>query len=226
MSSTIKQLSIMKRNLLVLLGIVCATLTFANGQFEKAMSENIPAMFSANNPESLQAVINQLERIGNAEENRWEPYYYAAFGYLRLSGMYDLAEDQDKYLDLGMKAVEKGEEIKPNDSELETMRGYILMMKLVVDPASRGMMYSGMAFTSFQKAIKLNPENPRAHFLMGRMQHGTAQFMGGGSEEACASMFRALMLFEKDGQENANPFAPSWGKEGTQESIKEICEKG
>ena len=226
MSSTIKQLSIMKKYLLLLLGILCATLTFANGQFEKAMSENIPAMFAANNPAELQGVINQLERIGAAEEDRWEPYYYAAFGYLRLSGMYETSEEKDTYLDLGMKAVEMGEEIKPNDSELETMRGYILMMKLVVDPASRGMMYSGLAFTSFQKAIKLNPENPRAHFLMGRMQHGTAQFMGGGSEEACASIFRALMLFENNDKENANPFAPSWGMEGTKESIKEICEKG
>ncbi|MEO9870675.1 tetratricopeptide repeat protein [Ekhidna sp.] len=215
----------MKKNLFILLTAFCVTFVQANGQFEKAMGKNIPAMFSSNDPESLQAVINQFSRIGEAEGDRWEPYYYAAFGYLRMSGMYESADDKDKYLDLAMKEVEKGEAISELNSELESMRGYVNMIKLTVDPASRGMMYSGLAFTSFQKAIKLSPENPRAHFLLGRMQHGTAQFMGGGSEEACGSLFKALVLFDKKGQSD-NPFAPSWGKDSTQEAIKEICEKG
>lgn len=215
----------MRKNLLIIAGVLCATIVLAGGQFEKAMAKNIPAIFSAESPEALQDVINQLNRIGEAEGNRWEPYYYTAFGYIRMSFMYENAEDKDKYLDLGMKAVEKGETINPNDSELEAMRGYIHMMKLTVDPANRGMTYSGLAFTSFQKAIKLNPENPRAHYLMGRMQYGTAQFMGGGTEDACGSMFKALTLFDKDGKKD-NPFAPSWGKESTQEAIQEFCEKG
>lgn len=215
----------MKKNLLIIAGVLCATLVLANGQFEKAMAKNIPAMFNADSPEALQDAINQLNRVGEAEGDRWEPYYYVAFGYLRMSFMYEKAEDKDKYLDLGMKAVEKGETINPNDSELEAMRGYIHMMKLTVDPATRGMTYSGLAFTSFQKAIKLNPENPRAHYLMGRMQYGTAQFMGGGTEDACGSMFKALTLFDKEVKKD-NPFAPSWGKESTQETITELCEKG
>lgn len=215
----------MKRNLILVLGILCATVAMANGQFEKAMGKNIPAMFAADNQEKLQEVINQLNRIGDAEGDRWEPYYYAAFGYVRMSGMVETAEEKDKYLDLALETVEKGETIKPNDSELETMRGYINMIKLAVDPASRGMMYSGMVFTSFQKAIKLNPDNPRAHYLMGRMQYGTAQFMGTGTSEACGSLFKAKVLYSKV-EQPSNPFAPTWGKESTDESIREICEKG
>jgi len=141
-----------------------------------------------------------------------------------MSEMYEKAADKDKYLDLAMQEVEKGEAINPNDSELEAMRGYIHMIKLTVDPATRGMTYSGLAFTSFQKAITLDPENPRAHFLMGRMQYGTAQFMGGGTEDACGSLFKARVLFEKE-EEPVNPFAPTWGKRGTEESIQQLCEK-
>lgn len=215
----------MKKNLILLLGVLCATLTFANGQFEKAMGKNIPAMFSADSPESLQAVINNLNRIGEAEGDRWEPYYYVAFGYLRMSEMYESAEDKDKYLDLAMAAVNKGAEIKPDDSELEAMRGYVNMIKLTVDPATRGMTYSGLAFGSFQKALALNPNNPRAHFLMGRMQYGTAQFMGGGTDDACGSLFKALVMFDKE-DEPENPFAPSWGKNSTEQAIKQLCEKG
>jgi len=214
----------MKKNIILLFGVLCATFLFANGQFEKAMGKVIPEMFAAETPEALQSAINQLTRIGEAEKDRWEPYYYAAFGYLRLSDMYEKSEEKDRYLDLAMKQVEKGAAISPDESELEAMRGYIYMMKLVVDPAARGMTYSGLAFSSFQKAIQLNPDNPRAHFLLGRMQYGTAQFMGGGDGGACESLFRALVLFEKE-EKPSNTIAPSWGKEGTKESIQQLCEK-
>ena len=176
-------------------------------------------------PSPLQAVINQLDRIGAAEADRWEPYYYQAFGYLRMSGMQQQMAEKDKFLELALAAVAKGEAIQPNDAELESMRGYIVMMQLVVDPASRGMTHSGMAFASFQKAIQLDPSNPRAHYLLGRMQYGTAQFMGGGNEEACQTLSRAKALFA-EGATSENPFAPNWGAEGTEEAIKEICSGG
>ncbi len=215
----------MKKNLILMIGVFLASVALANGQFEKAMGKNIPAMFSAKTPAEMQDVLNQLNRIGEAEGDRWEPYYYVAFGYLRMSEMFETAEDKDKYLDLALAAVAKGEEIKPNDSELEAMRGYVNMIKLTVDPASRGMTYSGLAFQSFQKAIALDPNNPRAQFLLGRMQYGTAQFMGSGTEEACGSLFKALILFDKE-EKSDNPFAPTWGKGATEEAIKQLCEKG
>lgn len=216
----------MKRNVLIIAGVlVAATLALANGQFEKAMSKNIAAMYTEKSPETLQAVINQLNRIGEAEGDRWEPYYYAAFGYIRMSGMFEKGEDKDKYLDLAMTAVDQAASVAPENSEVEAMRGYVNMIKLTVDPAQRGMTYSGLAFSSFQKAIQLDPENPRAHFLMGRMQHGTAQFMGGGFEQACASLNQAKMLFQKE-SEQKNSVAPGWGRQGTEEAIQQICSDG
>lgn len=213
----------MKKTVLTAIGIMCAAVIFANGQFEKAMAKNIPAMFQASDSETLLGVVNQLNRIGDAEENRWEPYYYAAFGYLRMTNFVESAEDKDKYLDQALKAVEKGDSIKPNDSELESMRGYIHMIRLTVDPGTRGQQYSGLAFASFQKAIQLNPNNGRAHFLMGRMQLGMAQFMGNGDGGACASYAKAKSIFEAE-ERDERSFAPSWGLNGTIAAIKETCE--
>lgn len=214
----------MKRNLLTVFGILLSTFLLANGPFEKAMGKNIPAMFSAQSADALQAVLNQLDRIGAAEGDRWEPYYYQAYGYIRMTGMVEGADDKDKYLDLALKAVEKGESIQPNDSELESLRGYVHMIRVTVDPASRGMQYSGMAFASFQKAVGMNPENPRAHFLLGQMQYGTAQFMGSGTEEACGTMAKAVALYGK-ASEAANALAPSWGKENAEGATKQMCSK-
>ena len=215
----------MRKNLFIFIAILTATMVMANGQFEKAMAQNIGAMFTANDAESLQSTINKLNRIGEAEKNRWEPYYYVAFGYVRMSGMYESGIEKDKYLDLAMEAVEKGEAIQPDDSELEALKGYVNMIKLAVDPASRGMSYSGLAMASFNKAIQLDPNNPRAHFLLGRMQHGTAQFMGGDFTEACASFSKAKELFSK-ASDASNTIAPSWGEEVTDRSIEQICGEG
>ena len=163
--------------------------------------------------------------MGAAEGDKWEPYYYSAYGYVRMSGFVESGDEKDKYLDLALEAVKKGEAIKPNDSELESIRGHVHMIRITVDPANRGMMYSGMAFTSFQKAVQLNPNNPRAHYLLGQMQYGTAQFMGGGDGGACKSFFQAMLLFEKE-ESAEESFAPSWGKEANKEAMGQMCEKG
>jgi len=215
----------MRRTFLTLFGIALAIITLANGPFEKAMGKNIPAVFSAQSPEELQGAINQLSRVGEAEGNRWEPYYYTAYGYILMSGFYESKDEKDKFLNLALTEVDKGLSIATTNSELVALKGYSYMMQLTLDPASRGMTYSGMAFEQFSKAVQLNPQNPRAHYLLGRMQHGTAQFMGGGFDEACGSLAIAKNLFE-NGEPSDNPFAPTWGEETTLNSIKEICEGG
>jgi tetratricopeptide (TPR) repeat protein len=211
----------MKKTALLITGILCAAFVFANGQFEKAMGKNIPAMFQAADAESLQSAINQLNRIGEAEKNRWEPYYYAAFGYVRMMSMSEGAEKQDGFLDQALAAIDQAETIDADNSELVALRGYVHMMRVTVDPASRGMQYSGMAFNDFNKALKLNPENPRAHYLLGRMQYGTAQFMGGGDGGACESFNNAKKLFEA--QSTDQSIAPSWGAESNEEVIGQLC---
>lgn len=211
----------MKKSILLLSAIFCVSLAFANGQFEKAMGKNIPAIFQAEDAASLQSAINQLNRIGEAEKNRWEPHYYVAFGYLRMMTMSEGASTQDAYLDQALAAIEKADGIESNNSELVALRGYIHMMRVTVDPATRGMQYSGMAFNDFNKAVKLNPENPRAHYLLGRMQYGTAQFMGGGDGGSCESFQNAKKLFDAEGE--VQSIAPSWGAGENEGVIAQLC---
>ena len=212
----------MKTSLLLIIG----TFLFSQAslaQFENAMTENVPAIFSADRAESLQSVIHRLERIGAAEKDRWEPFYYAAFGYLRMSGMVEKSTEKDKYLDLALDFIEKCEEKKPNHSEVVAFKGYIHMIRVSIDPATRGMRYSHLAFTSLQKAVALNPENPRAHYLLGQMQYGTAQFMGKGSDEACESFGKAKVLYEN--QNPKNDFTPRWGKEMNENMMDKVCSR-
>ena len=94
------------------------------------------------------------------------------------------------------------------------------MIRLTVDPATRGPKYSGMAMQSFGKALGLNPENPRALVFMAQMQYGTAEFFKSPTTEACATLTKSLEKFASF--KTDNPVAPQWG-EGLAEEWKEKC---
>ena len=85
------------------------------------------------------------------------------------------------------------------------------MMRVTVDPATRGPQYSGLAMQTFGKASAINPENPRALALMAQMQYGTAKFFGSPTTEACSTLNAALEKF--DSYKSENPLSPQWGRE-------------
>ena len=171
--------------------------------------------------EELQQAVNALDRVADAEKTKWEPYYYSAFGNVMMANREPDAVKKDGYLDLALIAVEKAKAINENESEIIAMEGFIHMIRLTVDPATRGQKYSGMAMQTFGKAIGLNPENPRALSLMAQMQFGTARFFNSPPTEACGTVTKALEKFETFKSEN--PLAPVWGK-GMTEALKKNCQ--
>ena len=197
--------------------------TFANdGKYVEQMSKNIEAIYKATTTEEYQHAINAFERIGNAEKTKWEPFYYASFGYLMQATREQDGGKKDQLLDMAAASLEKADGIKENESEIVALEGFVHMIRVTVDPGTRGPQYSSMAFQSFGKAIGLNPENPRALAFMAQMQYGTAQFFKSSTDEACATLAKALVKF--DSFKTENPLAPQWGK-GMAEGMKEHCKK-
>ncbi len=196
--------------------------TFANdGRYFEVMSKNIEAVYKGQTIDELQQAVNALDRVADAEKTKWEPYYYSAFGNVMMANREQGAVKKDGYLDLALTAIEKAKAIKENESEIIAMEGFIHMIRLTVDPATRGQHYSGMAMQAFGKAIGLNPENPRALSLMAQMQFGTARFFNSPPTEACGTVTKALEKF--DTFKSENPLAPVWGK-GMIEALKKNCQ--
>jgi hypothetical protein len=188
---------------------------FASANDEKyinQMTKNIEAIYKAKTPEEYLAAINALDRIANAEKTKWEPYYYASFGYILLATGEKDGGKKDAYLDLAKQGLDKASAILPNDSELIALEGFVHMIRVTVDPATRGPQYSMMAMQTFGKAVGLNPNNPRALSLMAQMQFGTAQFFNQQPTEACETAKRAASLFESE-VSTPNSLLPRWGKE-------------
>ena len=195
--------------------------SWANDEkYYEQMGKQIQAVYAAQTMDEFQSAINALDRIAGAEKTKWEPYYYSAFGSVMMATREKEASKKDGYLDQALAAVEKGKAIASNESELVAMEGFVHMIRVTVDPASRGAQYSGLALQTFGKAIALNPENPRALVFMAQMQYGTAQFFKSPTTEACATLSKAIEKFASF--KTDNPLAPRWGN-SMAEGMKEQC---
>jgi hypothetical protein len=191
-----------------------------NTKYIEAMKKNIDALYKSQSIEEYQQVINTLERIGKAEKDKWEPYYYSSFGYVMMALKENAPAIKDNYLDQAINAVMEARKVEHDESEVAAIEGFVHMIRVTVDPQSRGPQYSGMAFQAFGKSLGVNPDNPRALALKAQMELGTAQFFGSPIDDACATMRLALEKFNNFTSED--PLAPRWGRE-TAESMKEQC---
>ncbi|NJM24623.1 MAG: hypothetical protein HC859_02925 [Bacteroidia bacterium] len=174
----------------------------ANDKYTETMQANIEKVYNAGSIEELQPVVNNFERIAVAEKTKWEPYYYASFGYTMMANREKDGSKKDGYLDQALNAVAKAKELAPTESEVIAMEGFVHMLRVTVDPAARGQQYSGMAMQAFGKAVSLNPENPRALAMLAQMQYGMAQFFGNSTADACATATQALVKFDSFASEN------------------------
>jgi hypothetical protein len=206
--------------LLLALLVFVAAKSVANDKYTENMQKNIDSVYSSKSIAGIQRAVNTLERIGDTEKSKWEPYYYASFGYVMMATREKAGAVKDQYLDLALKATEKAKALQPGESEIVAMEGFIHMIRVTVDPASRGQQYSSLAFQSFGKAVGMNPENPRALALLAQMQFGTAQFFGSSTAEACGTNTKALEKFETF--KSTNALAPQWGR-GMAEELKAQC---
>jgi hypothetical protein len=213
---------------LTIIPIIIALLVFAlvrfglanDGKYEEAMKKNIQTVYTAQSIDELQQAVNAFERISTMEKQKWEPFYYSAFGYIMMANQEKDGAKKDSYLDQAMVAIEKAKVLNANESEIIALEGFAYMIRITVDRASRGAQYSGMAMQLFGKASSLNPENPRALALLAQMQYGMAQFFGSATTEACGTLTKSLEKFAS--YKSDNPLAPQWGKRMA-EGLKEQC---
>jgi hypothetical protein len=204
--------------------LVCITgSVMAQGdRFIAAMQPHIHTVYTADTVPPLRNAVNALERIAAAEKTRWEPYYYASFGYVMMMNHEKDKGQKDQYLDLASKALAQASALAPQESEVVALEGFIYMMRLSVDPAARGQKFATLASQTFGRAVALNPENPRALALQAQMQYGMAQFFGSSTAEACATARAAMEKFATFRPVNA--LAPQWGQ-SLAEKLQGACKE-
>ncbi len=179
-------------------------------KYQAGMEKWIRAMGSATGATDWQKCYQAFSKIGETAGDQWEPWYYAAYSSVQLQHTEQDRARKEHWLDLADKSLAQATKIAGRHAELLTLDGYIKMMYLSLDPASRGPKLSGQVMALFQQALSIDAENPRALMLSGQMELGMASFFGQTKEKGCLMIEKSVPLFDRPADHR---LTPSWGKE-------------
>lgn len=217
----IKKKSNMKNLLPIIAFVFIIVSSFAQpSAYQKVMGKALISLGAAESSEDLQKVGNQFQRIANQMPNEWLPLYYQSLALCRQSYEEtkkgdELADEAQRVLDLATPLAKE-----PTDkSELKTLQGMIYIAKLIVDPMSRGQLYSAMSGEAYQEALQLNPTNPRARLMSIRSKMGAAQFF----KQDLTPFVKAaqLLVDEWDNFKPVSRLHPNWGREMAKSMAKQ-----
>ncbi len=211
----------------------------AHAQSDKyvaAMKKNLSLFDSAKTPTDFENIAAGFQRIGDAEKTQWLPYYWQGLALARIGWMYfpdekgvtaikvdNLDQTVDDLATRINGAADKADAAATDDaakSDILTIRNMAATQQMVVDPQGRYMTYGVQAGQYLQKAIQLNPNNPRPYYLQAMGIYGTPEQYGGGKAQAKPIFQKAVDLGKA---ETAQPLYPHWSLEQAEQMLA-LCQ--
>lgn len=190
-----------------------AVSTYAQTNFEKAVTDKISKMEQAKTPEDFTAVSNDFARIGDKEKTQWLPYYYAAQASIekgrnlmrtgKLTELDAIAAEAQTNLD-------KASDLSKDNAEIFILQKMIHNLKMMVDPQSRFMSEGMLGADALAKAEKLDPENPRISLLKAEDIYYTPEQFGGSKSKGLEMFQKSLDQFKV--YQPKTTLDPNWGK--------------
>ncbi len=202
----------MKKHLLIF-GILFVSINLF-GQSEKyvqAMSASLEKMQNVETMADWQGLANGFERIANAESDQWLPAYYVSYCNMMMA-IKEMQGENDKtqdFVEAAQIALNKAIAIAPKESEVVALQAYIYQGRIWSSPMVKGAIYGPKSAAACEKAMELNPENPRAYHLLGQNTFYTPSFFGGGAENALPILEKADEKFKTFQAES--DLHPAWG---------------
>ena len=206
-----------------LFGLVCTVQAQSNDKFVKAMEKTLAGMDSLRTAEEWLAKSNAFERIAQKETTEWLPAYYVA---LCQAMIFNLDPDVSKHEALCDKIdryLAKADSLNPNNSEIYVLESMAAGMRIRLNPMVNGQKYGPLAGMLIEKALQLDPENPRAYMQKGVATFFTPPQYGGDPVKGKELMETAEQKFEAF--KPASSIHPSWGRE-VNDRILEMARKG
>jgi hypothetical protein len=204
------------KHVLIIVSVFFATMAIGQTKYEAGMTRGLEQLKDAKTAEDMTAASAFFERIGEAEKDKWLPYYYAAYANY-MTGWMNPKADKDKVGEKSKELITKAEVLEPENSELYCMKQMVAIMQMTVDPMSRWQSYGAEARADIEKAIKADPNNPRIYYLNGQTLMNTPEAFGGGKAVAKKLFEKALELYKTF--KPASAFHPDWGKEQTEKLL-------
>lgn len=191
-----------------------------NKKFTDAMEFNLKILDTASTGSTYMMLSNNFERIGNAEQKQWQPFYFAAFCFSSMAAGSPDKSKIDPLTDKAISILDKGDALSPNNSEISALRGMILYLRVQADPISRWQTMGKEAAEQLEKAKQQNPANPRPWLIEARAKLYTPEALGGGAKAAkpiaqlCVEKYRHF--------QPENNIAPNWGKPQAEKLLQSL----
>ena len=212
----------MKIILSLIVSLLVISGAYAQDKYEAGIKSNLAKMDECKTANDFLKLANGFERIASAEKDKWLPYYYGALSCVLASYIDSSKTTKDIYLDKADKFLNKADSLKPDNSEIYTLKGMLAQARMQVDPMNRWQKYGIEANNNFTKAMAIDTLNPRPEYLIGVGLFYTPKQFGGGPTAAKPVLEKSLMKFEQFVPEN--DLMPHWGKEQVEDYLKQITE--
>lgn len=210
----------MKTLFTLLFSVVLLSVSGQESRYEQAMLQALEKMNNAGDKSAFIEAANTFERISQTEKNEWLPLYHAAFCYVSIGHLEQDVSKKDPWFDKAQQFLDRAFEIAPQESELFVLQAFIYPGRMVVDPMGRGVEFMGKMNAALDKAIKLNPENPRSYYLKAITLVNMPEAFGGGPAVAKPIFETAKQKFDQF--KPKSPIWPDWGKEMNEAELKKL----
>jgi hypothetical protein len=201
-------------------------------KYADAMKQSLAMFDSAKTAADFESISASFQRIGDAEKTQWLPYYWAALALSTEGWMYypdgkgitavkvnDLSGAMTTLSTRINALLDKADataSANEDKSEILTVRNMAATQQMLVDPQSRFMTFGAEAGAHLQKAMTLNPNNPRVYYLQGMSLFGTPEQFGGGKAAAKPLFQKAVDLGKA---EQPQPLHPHWSLEQSEQML-------
>jgi len=130
-------------------------------------------------PEALLNCMAELKRIDAMFPDSIQPKYQMALQSLNYSVMNPQAPQTENLLAEAEQAITTLEQMKnASQSDVCTLRGFLLMARIVQNPSQNGQRYYLDVMQNYEKALKLNPDNQLAKQLLQKFIEGMKRQTG------------------------------------------------
>ena len=204
----------MKKITLVLALIFAVNLT-AQTEYQNGMNKAFELWGAKKNTEAAQL----FERIATAEKDNWLPSYYAAT-VLIIDGFAIRDEAElTTHLNKAQELLDAAKLTSQNNPEILITQALLNLVYVAFDGQKYGMSLSGKNVQLYEKALKIDPENPRVVLAKAEWGIGGAKFFGQSTEPFCKEIKRSIELFKKEKKKGA--FHPFGGVERAEAALKQ-----
>lgn len=164
-----------------------------------------------------------FERIAAVETTNWLPAYYVSLVNITDSFNPKNKENATALINKAQNFLDKANEVSKDNPELLIMQAMINTAWIVQDPMTNGMKYSQPTMELYDKAQKLDPNNPRAVFCKAEFEIGGAKFWGTDITPMCEQVQKSIELF--NAEKPTIKYAPSWGKDRAEATLLSCAKK-